>query len=63
MASGAQRGALRRPSGVVGAGGRKVQGGGDTRVHRAVQAVVVQKLSQHCKAILFQFKKRFHTVE
>ena len=28
-----------------------------------VQAVVMQKLSQHCKAIIFQLKKRSHLVK
>ena len=48
-----------------GAGGRKVQEGGDICIHRAGPGCIVsmQKLSQHCKAIIFQLKKRSHLVK
>ena len=39
-------------------GGREVQEGGDIDIHRADSLVVQQKLTQHCKAILLQLKKK-----
>ena len=39
-------------------GGREAQEGGDICTHRAIHIVVQQKVTQHCKAIVFKKKKR-----
>ena len=36
--------------------GRKVQEGGNVCIHTAVHFVEQQKLTQHCKAVILQFK-------
>ena len=37
--------------------GRKVGEGGDVCIYTAVHFVGQQKLTQHCKAVILQFKK------
>ena len=40
-------------------GGREVQEGGDICIHELIHFIVLQKLTQHCKAIMCILKKTY----
>ena len=40
-------------------GGREVQEGGDICIHELIHFIVQKKLTQHCKAIMYIFKKTY----
>ena len=39
-------------------GGKEAQEGGDIWIHKMIHFVIQQKLTQHCKAMILQLKKK-----